>query len=74
MATGSNDYCWCGRPLHYEDKDLESQLRAIVARFGEYRPVEQNGKKYAVQRHYIALHGIEDKDWAALGFKEIQET
>jgi len=66
--------CHCGKPLHYTDKELEAQLRHIVERFGEYITVEQDGKKYAVQRHWIALHSIKNKDISTLGFKEIKET
>ncbi len=63
--------CWCGRPLHYQDKELEAQMRHIVERFGEYITVDANGRKYLVQRHYIALHGIKGKDISKLGFREV---
>lgn len=63
--------CHCGRPLHYQDKELEAQVRHIVERFGEYITVEHDGKKYQVQRHYIALHSIKGKDISTLGFREV---
>ena len=73
MASKVNDKCWCGRPLHYEDKEFEKQVREVVARFGEYITVEENGRKYQVQRHWIALHGIKGKDISTLGFREVSE-
>ncbi len=46
-------------------------MRHIVERFGEYITVEQDGKKYQVPRHWIALHGIKGKDISKLGFREV---
>jgi len=46
-------------------------MRHIVERFGEYITVDANGRKYLVQRHYIALHGIKGKDISKLGFREV---
>jgi len=63
--------CHCGRPLHYQSKKREAEVRHIVERFGEYITVEQDGKKYQVPRHWIALHGIKGKDISKLGFREV---
>ena len=72
MANKSNGNCWCGQPLHYDDKEFEKQVSEVVERFGEYITVEHGEKKYLVQRHYIALHGIKGKDISKLGFREVQ--
>lgn len=72
MASKTNGKCWCGRPFHYKNKEFEKQVCEVVERFGEYITVEQDGKKYQVQRHWIALHGIKGKDISKLGFREVQ--
>jgi hypothetical protein len=74
MTTSSNDRCWCGNSLHYKDKEFEQEVRHIVERFGEYIVIEQNGHKYLVQRHYIALHGIPSKDLSKIGFQEVDDA
>ena len=73
MASKVDGKCACGRALHYTDKELETQVRHIVERFGEYITVEADGHKYQVQRHYIALHSIKGKDISKLGFREVME-
>jgi hypothetical protein len=73
MASKANGKCWCGLPLHYDDKEFERQVCEVVERFGEYITVEQDGRKYLVQRHWIALHKINGKDLSTLGFREVDE-
>lgn len=64
--------CWCGRPVHYEDSKTRQRVEEIIDRFGEYVTVKLDGNKnFKVQRHYIALHGINNKDLAELGFEEV---
>jgi hypothetical protein len=50
--------CACGRPLHYTDPDVEEMVRALVAMNGEYVSVMVGNRVWLVQRHYIALHGL----------------
>lgn len=67
--------CHCGKKLHYtpDNKHTQYQIEEIAKRFGHHIDVTQeNGKTYRVQRHYIALHGIKNKDLAELGFKEVK--
>lgn len=73
IAGKTNSKCWCGRPLHYDDQEFEKQVCEVVARFGEYITVEQDGRKYQVQRHWIALHKLDGKDLGKLGFREVRE-
>jgi hypothetical protein len=64
--------CWCGRPLHYKSPKEKQMVDEIVNKFGEFINVTVAGSKtYLVQRHYIALHGIKDKDLSTLGFAEV---
>lgn len=65
--------CHCGKPLHYTNKTLEERVQELVEKLGEFMPVEVFGKgTYAVQRHYIALHGIKGVEVDKLGFKKIK--
>lgn len=66
-----SDRCHCGLELHYTDKELQKQVQKIVDEFGPYIEVNVAGRKFRVQRHYIALHGIKGKDVAKLGFQEV---
>jgi hypothetical protein len=63
--------CLCGRPLHYKNAYERRQVERIIDRFGEFINVKAGAKTYRVPRHYIALHGLKDKDLAALGFEEV---
>ena len=65
--------CHCGLELHYTNKVLEQQMNEIIEKFGAYIEIQQieTGKRYRVQRHYIALHGVKGKDLGKLGFKEV---
>jgi hypothetical protein len=78
-------YCYCGRPLHYDDPHVlafyrrpSAEIRAFVDACiedagGECAAVTMpDGRAFLVPRHYIALHGITGAtDLAALGFDEI---
>jgi len=64
--------CWCGKPLHYKDKKTEKMVQELVDQLGEFVLVTVAGRTFLVQRHFVALHGIEGKDLSKLGFKEIK--
>lgn len=67
--------CHCGLPLHYTNPQIEAYMNNQVNQFGEFIIIEciENSKKYKVQRHYIALHGLMGKDLGELGFEEIKD-
>ena len=50
--------CACGSPLHYNDPNIKTLVERIISEQGEYVEVSVEGRRYRVQRHYIALHGI----------------
>lgn len=54
--------CACGLPLHYTDPSVEEMVSKQVAELGEYIPVTVGTERYMVQRHYIALHGLNAPD------------
>lgn len=64
--------CHCGRPLHYTDKAIYYQVRALIAVLGEDIKVRAAGRIYLVPRHYIALHGLKEVDLPNLGFPELR--
>lgn len=67
------EYCHCGQPLHYSNPEMERIMRRMVARLGEYVVVAVGGRKFRVQRHYVALHGIKAAEMDRLGFEEIDD-
>ena len=50
--------CACGRPLHYNDKNIQATIELQVAQHGPEVRVTVGDQSYMVQRHYIALHGL----------------
>lgn len=65
--------CHCGLDLHYTDPKLQEQVQEIVDKLGPFIEVIVDGRKWRVQRHYIALHGIKGKDVSKLGFTELTQ-
>ncbi len=64
--------CHCGKPLHYSNKSMQSLIEEMNARMGsEYLIVKVGVRRYLVQRHYIALHGLAATEIAKLGFREV---
>lgn len=64
--------CHCGQPLHYPaGSQLKLDMEMLTNDLGHFIVVEVAKRKWWVQRHYIALHGIKGKDVAALGFVEV---
>jgi len=64
--TDVQERCACGRPLHYGDPAIERAVRVLIARHGEHIPVTTPEGTWAVQRHYIALHGLSAVDLPGL--------
>lgn len=64
--------CHCGRPLHYTDPKAEQAVRDLIALAkSEYFKVFACGRAWLVQRHYVALHGLNAQELPELGFQEI---
>lgn len=66
--------CACGLPLHYRDKNKESEVQALVDELGEWMPVSVGLDRYLVQRHYMALHGLKGTEVHSLMQKGIVKT
>lgn len=66
--------CHCGEPLHYSDTSVKAWIDKLIADKGEFVTVAgPDGRRWRVQRHYIALHGLKAEDLAALGFDQVEE-
>lgn len=65
-------FCFCGQPLHYNDKNIQRIVQAMVDKLGEYVEVSLPDKTYKVPRHYIALHGLRASELPLLGFEEVK--
>jgi hypothetical protein len=63
--------CACGRPLHYTDTTMRRQVQKLVDRLGADVVVTVGDRSWAVQRHYIALHGLKPAMLPVLDFPEI---
>lgn len=67
--------CHCGEPLHYTNKAVEDQVKQIIhtkgSRFVEITHLE-TGRKFKVDVHYIALHGVQGHLLDTYGFEEIK--
>ncbi len=65
--------CQCGRPLHYSCPDVKKWVDKMINHLGEYITVESivTRKKYKVQRHYIALHGLKHEELDRMGFEQV---
>jgi hypothetical protein len=50
--------CACGRPIHYRNHKSQVAIEKLAAQLGPEVEVVVGDRKYAVQRHYIALHGL----------------
>lgn len=67
--------CHCGKELHYQNKTDEQKVQELVDKLGEYLPVTRGNKTFLVQRHWIALHGInQTTDLEAEGFQEVYRS
>ncbi len=67
--------CHCGKPLHYMNLNTFIKISQLSNDLGEFIKIKstQSGKTYLVQRHYIALHGINGEDLDNLGFELVSE-
>jgi hypothetical protein len=67
------DLCACGRPLHYTDPSIKRAVQKLIDRLGADVVVTVGDQSWAVQRHYIALHGLKAADLSTLGFPRAAE-
>jgi len=58
QTTTETPTCACGKPLHYRDPELRRQVQRLVDELGPEIEVVHLGRRYLVQRHYLALHGL----------------
>lgn len=65
------EICHCGQPLHYTCGKTEIMVKKMVADKGRFVEVVCDGIRYAVDRHYIALHGLEASELKTGGFKVV---
>lgn len=66
-------YCACGEKLHYTDPEKAKRVQELVDQLGEFiEVVDSKHRRFRVQRHYIALHGIKEVDLAELSFIELK--
>jgi hypothetical protein len=65
--------CYCGLPLHYQDKNIEAEMIKLVKEEGSHVPVVAGGHTFMVPRHFIALHGIKSETLKFMGFEEINK-
>ncbi len=68
------EICHCGKPLHYNNKDVQCYMDKIISDLGRYITVCIGNKNYKVDRHYIALHGLEGRTIDSLGFEVINDS
>lgn len=54
--------CPCGKGLHYINVENRNAVEKLVLALGSDIEVYAMGRRYAVPRHYIALHGLAAKD------------
>ncbi len=66
--------CHCGLPLHYKDKATEELVLKLIEELGEFVPIQVGNRKWLVQRHFIALHGIKAQELPNLGFEEVMHA
>lgn len=72
METYGSVSCHCGRPLHYGNKKTQAVIEEMVNELGSHIIVsDMGGRKWLVQRHYIALHGLKAWELHKLGFQEV---
>lgn len=67
--------CHCGLPLHYRSPKSYAAVERQIAQAGgnQFVNVTCEGRTWKVQRHYIALHGLNASELADLGFEEVFE-
>jgi hypothetical protein len=65
--------CACGKPLHYNHPMTQELMEKLVAEVGEFVTIVFEDKKYKVQRHYVAIHGIAAADLEKLADKGLVE-
>jgi hypothetical protein len=73
MMTIKPGYCACGEPLHYQNKVVEKVVMDYIEKLGEMVEIVVPSGTFLVQRHYVALHGVEAKDLDRLAIDGVVE-
>jgi hypothetical protein len=63
--------CHCGQKLHYTDPKVQASVEQLIKELGPKVRVKVGGRTWMVDRHYIALHGINAVELPFLGFEEV---
>jgi hypothetical protein len=77
MAEDKEELCACGRPLHYTDPEVRKVMDVLVKNLGPdirvtvINPLTKQPVTYLVQRHFVALHGLDGEEVHKLGFPEV---
>jgi len=61
----TREFCACGRPLHYGSAAARLKVVDLILRLGPDTTVIIGDRRFRVQRHYIALHGLRGQDLLA---------
>ena len=62
MNAADAPLCACGRSLHYGSAAAHLKVLDLIHRLGPTTTVLIGGRRFRVQRHYIALHGLRAQD------------
>jgi len=73
--NNKDQICHCGKPLHYQSKAVQDVIQKIIdfkgTRYVEIEQIE-TGRKFKVDCHFVALHGIHGALLDTYGFEEIK--
>ena len=58
--------CGCGEPLHYSSPETQAMIERMVEEHGVTVNVVTVEGTWAVPRHYIALHGLKERELPGL--------
>lgn len=71
FTAQATDRCACGSKLHYNSLSVMRHVQRVIERKGETILVQVGVESYAVQRHYLALHGLRAVDLPELARKGV---
>ena len=63
--------CACGNPLHYKNRLQQHMVQRFSDQLGAEVEIEIGTRRYSVQRHYIALHGLKASEAENLADQDI---
>jgi len=70
----TEELCHCGKPLHYSNPRTQLAVQSMIDSLGPYVRIRVMDRAWMVQRHYLALHGINAAELPSLGFQEVPQT